>query len=173
MTDSLGNLLWMLWVLSFIYKNKWSRKLRAVLRCSLTHLANAAAHVSVERRKCIMKSLNSDLKALAEGPFPDRSPDLFGKSLHRWPSFAAPGQEKAERILNNSLVLLKWLGFLINYPKCFFTELDQYPRLCTSSLLPNFTIPSESSGDKATVVLITHRLISSKTCVQLASVINN
>ena len=30
--------------------------------------------------------------------------------------------------------------------RCFFTELDQYPRLCTSSLVPNFTSPSESSS---------------------------
>ena len=55
--------------------------LKAALRCSLTLLGNAAAHVSVERRKCIMKHLNSDLKPLAEGPFPDRDPDLFGKSF--------------------------------------------------------------------------------------------
>ena len=38
--------------------------------------------------------------------------------LHRRPSFAAPGQGKAERIHSNSLiVLLESLGFLINYPK--------------------------------------------------------
>ena len=55
--------------------------LKAVLKCSLTLLGNAAAHVSVERRKCIMKHLNSDLKPLTEGPFPDRGPDLFGKSF--------------------------------------------------------------------------------------------
>ena len=55
--------------------------LKAALRCSLTLLGNAAAHVSVERRKCIMKHLNSDLKPVAEGPFPDRGPDLFGKSF--------------------------------------------------------------------------------------------
>ena len=30
--------------------------------------------------------------------------------------------------------------------RCFCTELDQYPRPCTSSLVPNFTSPSESSG---------------------------
>ena len=30
--------------------------------------------------------------------------------------------------------------------RCFCTELDQYPRLCTSSLVPNFTSPSESSS---------------------------
>jgi len=57
--------------------------LKAALRCSLTLLGNAAAHVSVERRKCIMKHLNSDLKPLrlAEGPFPDRGPDLFRRSF--------------------------------------------------------------------------------------------
>ena len=30
--------------------------------------------------------------------------------------------------------------------RCFFTELDQYPRLCTSFFVPNFTSPSESSS---------------------------
>ena len=54
---------------------------KAALKCSLTLLGNAAAHVSVERRKCIMKHMNSDLMPLAEGPFPDRGPDLFGKSF--------------------------------------------------------------------------------------------
>ena len=28
-----------------------------------------------------MKHLNSDLNPLAEGPFPDRGPDVFGKSF--------------------------------------------------------------------------------------------
>ena len=55
--------------------------LKAALRCSLTLLGNAAARVSVEKRKCIMKHPNSDFKPLAEGPFPDRGPDLFGKSF--------------------------------------------------------------------------------------------
>ena len=58
-----------------------SDTLKAALRCSLTLLGNTAAHVSVKRRKCIMKHLNSDLKPLAEGPFPDRGPDLFRKSF--------------------------------------------------------------------------------------------
>ena len=55
--------------------------LKAALRCSLTLLGNAAAHVSVERRRCIIKHLNSDLKPLAEAPFPHGGPDLFGKSF--------------------------------------------------------------------------------------------
>ena len=55
--------------------------IKAALKCSLTLLGNAAANVVVERRKCIMKHMNSDLKPLAEGTFPDRSPDLFGKSF--------------------------------------------------------------------------------------------
>ena len=55
--------------------------LKAALRCSLTLLGNAAAHASVERRNCIMKDLNSDLKPLAEGSFHDRGPGLFGKSF--------------------------------------------------------------------------------------------
>ena len=55
--------------------------LKAAVRCSLTLLGNVAAHVSVERRRCIMKHLSSDLKPFAEGPFPDRGPDLFGKSF--------------------------------------------------------------------------------------------
>ena len=55
--------------------------LKAALRCSLTLLGNTAAHASVERRNCIMKHLNSDLKPLAKGPFHDRGPDLFEKSF--------------------------------------------------------------------------------------------
>ena len=40
--------------------------------------------------------------------------------------------------------------------RCFCTELDQYPRLCTSSLVPNFTSPIRKvQADQATVVLIT------------------
>ena len=57
-----------------------SDTLKAALRCSLTLLGNAAAHVSVDWRKCITH-LNCDLKPLTEGPFPDRGPDLFGKSF--------------------------------------------------------------------------------------------
>ena len=45
--------------------------IKAALRCSLAHLG---AHISVERRKCIMKPLT-------ESQFPDRGSDLFGKSF--------------------------------------------------------------------------------------------
>ena len=65
--------------------------IKAVLRCSQTRLGNAAAHISVERRKCIMKHLNSDLKPLAEGQFPDRGPDLFGKSFRKRAKATANG----------------------------------------------------------------------------------
>ena len=41
-------------------------------------MGNAAAHISEERRKCIM---NRDFKRLAKGQFSDRGPNLFGKSF--------------------------------------------------------------------------------------------
>ena len=37
--------------------------------------------------------------------------------LHRQPSFATPGQRKAERVLSNSLSSARIAGILINYPK--------------------------------------------------------
>ena len=41
-------------------------------------MGNAAAHISEERRKCIM---SRDFKRLAKGQFSDRGPNLFGKSF--------------------------------------------------------------------------------------------
>ena len=51
-----------------------SDMLKAAIKCSLSLMANASSHFSVERRKCIMKYLNNDLKPLAEAPFPERGP---------------------------------------------------------------------------------------------------
>ena len=42
---------------------------------------NAAAHLSVEHRRALMRHLNSDLKPLAEGDFSERGPLLFGKDF--------------------------------------------------------------------------------------------
>ena len=36
--------------------------LEAAVKCSLSLMANASTHFSVERRKCIMKHLDNDLK---------------------------------------------------------------------------------------------------------------
>ena len=58
-----------------------SDTLKAAVKCSLSLMANASAHFSTERRKCIMKHLNNDLKPLAEGQFPDRGPYLFGEGF--------------------------------------------------------------------------------------------
>ena len=54
-----------------------SDTLKAAVKCSLSLMANAASHFSVERRKCIMKHLNNDLKPLAEAQYPERGPYLF------------------------------------------------------------------------------------------------
>lgn len=55
--------------------------LKAAVKSGVTLLGNAAAHFSVERRKRTRKHLNSDLKPLAEGQFPDRGAHLFGDSF--------------------------------------------------------------------------------------------
>ena len=49
------------------------------LEAAISLIGNAAAHLSVERRKALMKHLNRDLKPLAEGDFPHRGPLLFGE----------------------------------------------------------------------------------------------
>ena len=54
---------------------------RSAVKSSLSLLANAASHFSVERRKSIMKNLNNDLKPLADGDYPDRDPLLFGEGF--------------------------------------------------------------------------------------------
>ena len=55
--------------------------LKAAVKSGVSLLGNATAHFSTERRKCVMKHLNSDLKPLAEGQFPDRGAYLFGDSF--------------------------------------------------------------------------------------------
>ena len=55
--------------------------LKAAVKAGVSLLGNATAHFSTERRKCVMKHLNSDLKPLAEGQFPDRGAYLFGDSF--------------------------------------------------------------------------------------------
>ena len=51
------------------------------LEAAISLTGNAAAHLSVEQRKALMKHLNKDLKPLAEGDFPHRGPLLFGESF--------------------------------------------------------------------------------------------
>ena len=55
--------------------------LKAAVKCSLSLMANASAHFTVERRKSIMKHLNNDLKPLAEAQYPERGPFLFGEGF--------------------------------------------------------------------------------------------
>jgi hypothetical protein len=57
----------------------YQTSLRMAVKAGVTLLGNAAAHFSTERRKCIVKHLNSDLKPLAESEFPDRGAHLFGE----------------------------------------------------------------------------------------------
>lgn len=64
---------------------------RSAVKSSLSLLANAASHFSVERRNSIMKHLNSDLKPLAEGDYPDRGPLLFGQGFAGLDKAAADG----------------------------------------------------------------------------------
>ena len=47
-----------------------------------TAIKLTAAHLSVERRRALMKHLNSDLKSLADGYFSDRGPLLFKSKIH-------------------------------------------------------------------------------------------
>ena len=54
---------------------------RSAIRSSLLLMGNATAHFNVERRKAIMKHLNTEIKFLAEADFPDRGPYLFGEDF--------------------------------------------------------------------------------------------
>ena len=53
----------------------------AAVKASVVLLANASAHISVERRKGVMKYFNRDLKHLAEEQYPKYSPFLFGEGF--------------------------------------------------------------------------------------------
>ena len=46
-------------------------------------------HFNVERRKAIMKHLNTDIKFLAETEFPDGGPYLFGEDFGKRAKAAA------------------------------------------------------------------------------------
>jgi len=77
--DALGLLLDML---HRAKKGKFTaRDLVASLEAAIKLAGNAAAHLSVERRKALMRHLNSDLRPLAEDDFSDRGPWLFGKDF--------------------------------------------------------------------------------------------
>jgi len=80
-----------------------SDTLKSAVKSSLTLLGNAAAHFSVERRKCIMKHLNSDLKPLAETHFPERGPHLFGESFGARAKAAADGIKALKGIQSMSM----------------------------------------------------------------------
>ena len=54
---------------------------KKAVRSSLQLLGNATAHFNVERRKEIMKHLNTDIKFLAETEFPQSGPYLFGEDF--------------------------------------------------------------------------------------------
>ena len=78
-TDSLGPLLYFL---GQTKKGKLTVKdLAAPLEVAIMLVGNAAAHLSVERSKSLMKYLNRDLKPMEEGHFPGRGPLLFGEDL--------------------------------------------------------------------------------------------
>ena len=54
---------------------------KKAVRSSLQLLGNATVHFNVERRKEIMKHLNTDIKFLAETEFPQSGPYLFGEDF--------------------------------------------------------------------------------------------
>jgi len=54
---------------------------RSALDTALQLLGNASAHFNVERRKEVMKHLNSDLKYLAAKEFPQGGSSLFGEDF--------------------------------------------------------------------------------------------
>ena len=88
--DSLGPLIT---VLSHVKKGKCTAKdLISPLEAAINLTGNAAAHMSVERRKSLMRHLNGDLKPLAEGDFPDRGLLLFVES------FASKAKSTADNV---------------------------------------------------------------------------
>ena len=60
------------------------KELVALLEAAIIRLGNAAAHLSMERRKSLMKYLNRDLNPIAEGYFPDGPPCCLGMTLLAW-----------------------------------------------------------------------------------------
>ena len=102
-----------------------NRHQRCILRDSNSPAASEISEVSVER-----KMLSVYVPPICTGACPNGfHEDLETSSgvpeeqryalccLHRRPSFAAPGQGKAERILSNSLGSPRIAGIFINYPK--------------------------------------------------------
>ena len=90
--DSLGPILFLNEKLSEIEPQIDLETIRSAAKTSLTLIANASAHFTVERQKCIMKHLNKDLKPLAEEQYPSRGPSLFGEG------FAAKAKATADGI---------------------------------------------------------------------------
>ena len=64
-------------------------KTRSAICSSLLLMANASSHFNVERRKAIMKHLNTDIKYLAEEEFPDRGQYHFGEDFRKKAKMAA------------------------------------------------------------------------------------
>ena len=58
-----------------------SDTLKAAVKCSLSLMASASSHFSLERRKCIMKHINNDLKHLAEAQYPEMGSFLLGEGF--------------------------------------------------------------------------------------------
>ena len=65
-------------------KGVWLRiVLENAIHSSMSLLDNGSTHFNVERRKAVMKHLNTDIKHLAEAEFPHRGPYLFGEDFGR------------------------------------------------------------------------------------------
>ena len=62
---------------------------RSAMQSRLLLMANASAHFNVERRKAIIKHLNTDIKFIAEVEFPDSGPYLFGEDFGKRAKAAA------------------------------------------------------------------------------------
>ena len=62
---------------------------RSAMQSRLLLMANASAHFNVERRKAIMKHLNTYIKFLAEAEFRDSGPYLFGEDFGKRAKAAA------------------------------------------------------------------------------------
>ena len=75
--DTMGPLIW---VDDYAEKNNLPMVKQAT-SAAMTLMGNAAAHMSTERRKSLMKHLNKDLNTLCEGDFQDRGPYLFGEKF--------------------------------------------------------------------------------------------
>ena len=78
--DALGPMIWLYDQMSS-EQGVDATKAKAAVESSITLLGNAAIHFSTERRKCLMKHLNKDLRPLCEGKFPNRGAYLFGDNF--------------------------------------------------------------------------------------------